>query len=49
MWSKDMDDFDQPASSHCSINLKVQQLAKEQQRCHKEVSCKPGRPPGRRP
>lgn len=49
MWCKDMDDFDQPASSHCSINLKVQQLAKEQQRCHKEVSCDLGRTPGRRP
>lgn len=50
MWRKDMDhDFDQPASSHCSINLKVQQLAKEQQQCHKEVSCDLGCSPGRRP
>lgn len=45
----DMDDFEQQASSHCSINLKVEQLAKEQQRCHKEVSCDLGLPLGRRP
>jgi hypothetical protein len=25
--------------SHPSLNLKVQQLTKEQQQCHKEVSC----------
>lgn len=43
-----VDDSDQPASFLCSINIKVQQLAKEQQRCHKEVICNPGLPAGRR-
>lgn len=32
----DVDDFDQPASSHCSINLKLQQL---------DPGCPPGRRP----
>lgn len=30
------------------INIKVQQLAKEQQKCQKEVICDPGLPAGRR-
>lgn len=47
--ASNMADFDQPASSHRSINIKVQELAKEQQRCHKEVSCDLGLPPGRKP
>lgn len=42
--ANNMADFDQPASSHRSINIKVQELAKEQQRCHKEVSCDLGLP-----
>lgn len=46
MMANNMADFDQPASSHRSINIKVQELAKEQQRCHKEVSCDLGLPPG---
>lgn len=47
--ANNMADFDQLASSHRSINIKVQELAKEQQRCHKEVSCDLGLPPGRKP
>lgn len=39
---------DQPASFLCSLNIKVQQLAKEQQKCQKEVICDPGLPAGRR-
>lgn len=44
----DVDDSDQPAPFLCSLNVKVQQLAKEQQRCQKEVICDPGLPAGRR-